>query len=722
MEIRRVSDCKTFRSAFSAGRLLSVASLTAFLLMGFSGSVGMSDETKSIAITGELLQTLFSPVIAAEPKAMAVLQRTSLLDQVTRSKTLQLALVVDGTESMAPQLQAIQKQLKGMVRDLTAVLGDQLSIQLVVYRDVGADQVIEFPIIQTGNAFTNDGAVIDSGLAKLLPQSGAPYFLEPVDAGLYSAITQLRWSTDSSVSRWILLIGDAPPFDEGFHDATGAERKHTDEQLILLAKDRGITIHSLLCPTRMEDQAIYDEVLPKAKEFFGKMAENTGGTCFDLSDKKFQAEIQSAAKRAAVEYIPIAPISLDDIERLANSVPKLSEAKTNRSLRIAVLPFMPKQAESLKKGMPLFDPAKNETVLLARHICTQLDQIGAQPITASKIAREVSSAFNRNLRQELLAKTVGENVGADYVLCVYKSAMPNNKVQYDYALLETVGGTYIVNPVAIDSVVRKDTEASDALLKKIAQATKALAPPSDLRSLMTKLIPSPPRIRNVSLADTKAVEDLIARARLALDGVVDFEMVSSNDAAIFEIEKALTEAEKWIDDALASERENSAACLIAANIRIARIVLNSQASERSKWRREAINYLDAAKRNANKDSLSEGLEIEADSAMLMAKYNVAADKYQSILKTSDGDSAKLRARWMLMGLHSGDWEASKFAKELVDPIKARQYALEILAFHPETPHAKRLKQMLQISSHSPESASPSLPIKNKVGFADLSTQ
>ncbi len=693
------------------------------IVLAASVGVGMAcdsfaDEPKSAGVSGALLQTLFSPVIAAEPKSMAILQRTSLLDQVTRFKTLQLALVVDGTESMAPQLIAIQKQLQAMVRDLKAVLKDQLSIQLVIYRDVGAEQVIEFPMGQAGNAFTNDIAAIETGIAKLLPQSGAPYFLEPVDAGLHATISQLRWSVDPSVSRWILLIGDAPPFDEGFQDPSGAERKYSDEQLILLAKDKGITIHSLLCPTRAEDQKIYDEVLPKTKDFFCKMSENTGGTCFDMSDKQFQSEIQAAAKRAAVEYIPIEPINLDDIERMANSVPKVAEAKTNRAIRIAILPFMPKQAEIASKGVDLFSAAKNETVLLANQISAQLGQIGAQPVASSKIKKEVSSALNRELRQDLLAKSVGENVGADYVLCVYKNLSINEKIQYDYALLETMGGTYVVKPVSVDSKVRRDSEASSALLIQIAQATKSLAPPSDLRSLMAKLTPSTAgKIRNVSLAQTSAIENLIVKSRLALEGIVDFELISANDAAAPEIVKALNEAEKYVDEALMVEKENATACLIAANIRIARIVLNPQASESGKWRREAIIYLDAARRNANKDAPSEVLEIEADSAMLTAKYSLAAEKYQAILKSND-EPAKLRARWMLLGLHSGDWEANRFAKELVDPSRARTYALEILAFHPDSTHAKKLLQILQISNRTPESASPNLPIKNKLGFAE----
>ncbi len=705
----------------SAG--LSFAGFWIALITAYAdASVLGADDLASSGVSGGLLQTLFSPVVAAEPKSMAILQRTSLLDQVTRFKTLQLALVVDGTESMAPQLAAIQKQLQGTIRDLTAVLKDQISIQMVVYRDSGAAQMIEFPLSQVGNAFTNDPTAIHAGLAKLLPQSGAPYFLEPVDAGLHAAISQLGWTMDPSVSRWILLIGDAPPFDEGFQDTTGAERKFSDEQLILLAKDKGITIHSLLCPTREEDQKLYEEVLPKTREFFGKMAENTGGTCFDMSDKRFQAEILSAAQRAAVEYFAIEPITLDDIEKVANSIPKLSEAKSNRAVRIAVLPFMPKQAESSIKGIDFFSAAKNETVLLASQISAQLGQIGAQPVSSSKIKKEYSSAIQRELRQELLAKSVGESVGADYVLCVFKNASANDKIQYDYALLETTGGSYIVKPISVDSKIRKDSEASNAVLVQIAQATKSLAPPSDLRSLMAKLTPnSPVRSRNVSLGQTSAVENLIVKARLALEGIVEFELIAANDAAGAEIAKALDEAEKRVDEALGLEKENATACLIAANIRMARIVLSPNASQSGKWRREAIVYLDAARRNANKDAPADLLEIEADIAMLSAKYVNAAEKYQSILKSSD-EPAKLRARWMLMGLHAGDWEANKFAKDLVDPVKARTYAIEILALHPDSTHAKRLRNILQISSRNPESASPNLPIVNKVGLAESTAQ
>jgi len=70
-------------------------------LVAVETNAASQEARPSNAVTGDLLTSLFSPVIAAEPKAMAVFQRTSLLDKVARSRSLELAFVVDATESMS---------------------------------------------------------------------------------------------------------------------------------------------------------------------------------------------------------------------------------------------------------------------------------------------------------------------------------------------------------------------------------------------------------------------------------------------------------------------------------------------------------------------------------------------------------------------------------------------------------------------------------------------
>ncbi len=81
---------------------------------------------------------------------MAVLQRTSLLDQVAQCRTLELALVIDATESMSDQLDGVRDAMAKMMEDLDRAMGNRFSVQIVLYRDQGAgDLQIEFPSRKT---------------------------------------------------------------------------------------------------------------------------------------------------------------------------------------------------------------------------------------------------------------------------------------------------------------------------------------------------------------------------------------------------------------------------------------------------------------------------------------------------------------------------------------------------------------------------------------------
>lgn len=676
------------------------------------------ESAPSKAVTGDLLTSLFSPVVASEPKAMAVFQRTNLLDRVARSRSLQLALVVDATESMSTQLDGIRTKLGETVGSLKGILGDELAIQIVLYRDLGANTITEFPLSTPAHAFTKDKDEIEKGLAKLLPGSGAPYFLEPVDVGIYAALSELPWSTDATVARWIMLFGDAPPFENTLADETGALRKYSDDQLILLAKGKGINIHTVLCPTRDEDKASYESVLPRAKDFFSKLALNTEGVSFDLSDPKFRIEIEAAAKRASVEYLPIESIGELDIQLVADAAPTPLEARTSRPVTFAVLPFMPKQVEGFSKT-DYFNAGKNPSVFLAEELGKQLDDNGAtiiKPADTRNASREIIKR-SPGLRDSQVCKAIGESLQADYVICVHNTTNAS-RVLYQYAIVETRSGQYVVKPQVAESEVRQVSLASDRLLSVFAKETKSLQSPSDLRSLMTKLAPNPPKIRNVSLAETKEAEDLVLEARSALDEIVQFELISENDPSSKQIESSLLKAESLLDKALLLDRNSSTAHMMKANISISRVLLKPEDPLVDQWIQSASSELLAAKKYVSKDRVMEAAEIDADTAIMEGQFAVAISKYESILdpKTSKGDSAKLRARWMLMGIHSGDWNVKSLSKELVDASKARKYAIEILAFHPKSPHADRLRKTLQLSDSSPQSASPNLPIQHKLGL------
>jgi hypothetical protein len=702
-------------------KLLPVFAAILFLIN--SGAIAFSQESAPTkAVTGDLLTSLFSPVVASEPKAMAVFQRTNLLDRVSQSRSMQLALVVDATESMSTQLDGIRRKLGETVGSLQGILGDELSIQIILYRDLGADSVIEFPLPTPSHAFTRDKDEIEQGLAKLVPGSGAPYFLEPVDAGLYAALTDLPWSTDATVARWIMLIGDAPPFENTTADESGSLRKYSDDQLILLAKGKGINIHTVLCPTRDEDKVSYDLVLPKAKDFFSKIALNTEGVLFDLSDPKFRIEIESAAKRASVEYLPIAPVSEYDIQQVAEAAPIPLEARTNLPVTFAVLPFMPKQVEEFTK-VDFFNPGKHPSLRLAEVLGKQLDDNGAtivKPIDIRNAAREVIKRAP-SLRDAQAIKAIGNEALADYVICVHRTQKTNSSlVQYQYAIIETRRGEYIVKPQVAESEVQQLSLASDRLLNVFAKETKNIQAPSDLRSLMTKMAPNPPRIRNVSLAETKEAEELVVDARRALDEIVQFELITENDVSSKQIEASLSNAESLLDEALLLDKVSSTAHMMKANIAISRVLLKPEDPLKEQWIESASNALLAARKYVPKDRIMEAAEIEADTAIMEGEFATAASKYESILdpKTGNSDSTKLRARWMLMGIYSGDWNVASLAKDLVNATKARRYAIEILAFHPKSLHAERLRKTFQISGESPQSTSPKLPIQHDLGLSN----
>ena len=59
-----------------------------------------------------------------------------------------------------------------------------------------------------------------------------------------------RLSEDRETSRWLIVVGDAPPFGPNLRDpkTDGAVQRVSVQQLILKAKDKNVAIHCILCP------------------------------------------------------------------------------------------------------------------------------------------------------------------------------------------------------------------------------------------------------------------------------------------------------------------------------------------------------------------------------------------------------------------------------------------------------------------------------------------
>ncbi|MEZ6077256.1 MAG: VWA domain-containing protein [Pirellulaceae bacterium] len=183
--------------------------LGALLVQACCVDASQADERSSAV--GNALQGLFNPGAAADANTMGLLQRSNFIERVAgKEARIEIVLVVDATDSMSEQLQGIQQRLQDMLSDIRRVAGDEVYVQIVLYRDSAAPSgVVSWPLGNEG--FVRDPQAIQTALAKLSPESGAPYFHEAVDQGVYMALNEVPWSKGEQVKRWIFLIGDAPP-------------------------------------------------------------------------------------------------------------------------------------------------------------------------------------------------------------------------------------------------------------------------------------------------------------------------------------------------------------------------------------------------------------------------------------------------------------------------------------------------------------------------------
>ena len=154
-----------------------------FLALGLAISTAMPAAPLHAAeddpLLGGAMQSLFNPRTAPVQRSMGLLQR-SFLDLVEESRAkLEIAFVVDGTESMGGQLDSVRSAIRAMLGDLELYKQNNIRYQLVVYRDAGAPSgEVALPLQSEGNAFVADREAIAQAFDQLQAETGAPYFPE----------------------------------------------------------------------------------------------------------------------------------------------------------------------------------------------------------------------------------------------------------------------------------------------------------------------------------------------------------------------------------------------------------------------------------------------------------------------------------------------------------------------------------------------------------------
>ena len=173
---------------------------------------------------------------------MGLAQR-NFLDLVETSRPhLEIAIVLDGTDSMAESLAGVKQAIGSMIDDLQLYKENNVAFQLVIFHDsgIGSDQEVIFPLDISNNAFTPDREIVRQAVLELEPSSGAPYFPELIDVGIHRALTELSWTDGDETTRWLLVFGDAPPYESGFREeSTGATRRIATDLLVSVAKRKG---------------------------------------------------------------------------------------------------------------------------------------------------------------------------------------------------------------------------------------------------------------------------------------------------------------------------------------------------------------------------------------------------------------------------------------------------------------------------------------------------
>lgn len=257
---------------------ISITRLLTLLLLGGGGFVaGISQAQESPPLTGARLLSR----IARQPREI----RPTIFDLAEPVSKTQLAIVIDGTTSMKRELQELPHFLTDVADLFSRDVPESLQIAVVVYRDARSPSG---PVTIVSD-FTDNVQTLRDKLLVQKPETGEPFFPEALDQGLFTALDSLNWNKDDpQTSRRLLIIGDAPPFNDDHEN-----RKHRDAELNRLISDRRVRVDSLLVNSGFpltagvvgtsRDSAM--KAAPDAREFLTALAAKTGGKFLDLWDE-----------------------------------------------------------------------------------------------------------------------------------------------------------------------------------------------------------------------------------------------------------------------------------------------------------------------------------------------------------------------------------------------------------------------------------------------------
>lgn len=654
-------------------------------------------QPSSDSATRMALESIFSPRRAPSHRTMGLVQR-SFLDLVeTSHPKLQVALVVDGTDSMRGELEGIRAALDQMVDDLQRYKESNVSFQLVIYRDAGSPSgPVSFPVEVPNRQFTSDRELLRRAIAGIEPETGAPYFPELIDLGIHHALADLDWSQDQDTTRWLLVFGDAPPFDEGFEEKEVLARRHmATDQLIATANRLGVQINCVLCTSREEDRQAYDQVLGKTQEFMNRLATETGGLMLDLSYPDIRNALQKAVQAQRVSYQRIGRITREDIQRARQAAAEQkSIVAENRRSRIAVLPHMSLDHLS-------FDP-RLEEVQIAAELRHRLENIpGVEMSSPATVERQVIILRARGVRGERLLTSLATALKVDYIVWG-ELEKGEAALQVRTAIYDGVGGKQIVT----DS---QRTQPQTPVTRLTSQLAMNLIRKAVNQNVETRLVNTFNSLQGGARAQAAVVQPVARSAGARSDLLAGFETLQqalAHPVGNPQGDALLAAALEHLSRAVAPDADPSnplahvllASCHFNLAASLAHQGKNEPAEAARSQAEEALRKAYGFRNEAEFSYVKQ--EIEADYALLVRRdYPAAVSIYEQLTGTSPDTPlhTALRAHWMLAGIYSGDWGVAQDAKgkELVDPARAREHLIQILAHWEQSSEAQFIRKNLR---------------------------
>jgi nucleotide-binding universal stress UspA family protein len=653
---------------------------------------------------GVALELMFDEHRTAKPTSRALLQRKTFLDMLEVSKErLQIAFVIDGTDSMGTDIQSVLDSLEPMVESLRRHKdgAENVSFSAVVYRDSEAPSgPVCCPL---GRQFTDDVQTLRDGLSEIETETGRPYFPELVDLGIMEAIQGLAWEEAADTSRWILVFGDAPPYKEGYrNEQQNAQRHYSTEDLVTSAAAKEIVVSFVLCHSgftkqlNVNDRLIrtYEAALPRTQAFMQEVSTVTGGVLWDLTEPDLREDLAEAVTRTPVRYQRIEEITPDEvIEVRAEAARDDLDVRPDARLRIAVLPHLPLEEMSFDSEHP--------AVQVGAELRERLRKIPrVEVVNAHLVAATMTELRRSGSPSDQWIPRLARDLEVDYVLWG-SYGQSNDAVQLESVFYQRVDGrgqTEAVRLADATETMRSGDSSGEAslvpvvanrLLRNTAAELRRSGADENTVSVFSRVD------EDEELADELAapVSSNVRARRELLAGMDLLEQAMAFPTGSLKAAELLERAVLKLGAAAMLDAKNPLihAMLSNCHYNLARTDRTEGHQEKSL---ESLKRAYELRNNASSDAVR--LEVEADYALLVERdVAEAISIYEMMLLEPDRPlqlRRALRAHWMLAGIYYGDWSVPS---SFVDPSKAREHIIQVLAHWSESPEARFYKDAFE---------------------------